>query len=64
MNPIPSEVFGEADEAGVASVCSVDTCVDVPGHSRNSSNTSHGSGYASINSQSDKSCHMRWVGEV
>lgn len=35
---------------------------DAPGHSRNSSNTSHGShasGYASINSQSDKSGHIR-----
>lgn len=50
------EVFGEGEEgdAGLAG--------EVPGHSRNSSNTSHGShasGYASINSQSEVSGHMR-----
>lgn len=50
------EVFGEGEEGegGLAG--------EVPGHSRNSSNTSHGShasGYASINSQSEVSGHMR-----
>ncbi|XP_066965853.1 uncharacterized protein [Macrobrachium rosenbergii] len=40
---------------------------DAPGHSRNSSNTSHGShasGYASINSQSDKSGHISCVPSI
>ena len=52
-----SEVFGEGEEG-------VEGCLggEVPGHSRNSSNTSHGShasGYASINSQSEVSGHIR-----
>lgn len=52
------EVFGEGEEGegGLGG--------EVPGHSRNSSNTSHGShasGYASINSQSEVSGHMRRV---
>ncbi|XP_042867138.1 early estrogen-induced gene 1 protein isoform X2 [Penaeus vannamei] len=49
------EVFGESEEGEGWGA-------EVPGHSRNSSNTSHGShasGYASINSQSDKSGHIR-----
>nr|XP_045581692.1 protein FAM102B-like isoform X4 [Procambarus clarkii] len=50
-----SEVFGDGEEGeGWAG--------EAPGHSRNSSNTSHGShasGYASINSQSEKSGHIR-----
>ncbi|XP_069177973.1 uncharacterized protein [Procambarus clarkii] len=49
-----SEVFGDGEEGeGWAG--------EAPGHSRNSSNTSHGShasGYASINSQSEKSGHI------
>ncbi|XP_045581682.1 EEIG family member 2 isoform X5 [Procambarus clarkii] len=49
-----NEVFGDGEEGeGWAG--------EAPGHSRNSSNTSHGShasGYASINSQSEKSGHI------
>ncbi|KAK8733822.1 hypothetical protein OTU49_006192 [Cherax quadricarinatus] len=50
-----NEVFGDSEEGeGWGG--------EAPGHSRNSSNTSHGShasGYASINSQSEKSGHIR-----
>ncbi|XP_076048318.1 uncharacterized protein LOC143029543 isoform X2 [Oratosquilla oratoria] len=52
------EVIGDSEEM-------LEGTTEVPGHSRNSSNTSHGSGYASINSQShtsqtsDKSGHIR-----
>nr|XP_053655272.1 uncharacterized protein LOC128704246 [Cherax quadricarinatus] len=49
-----NEVFGDSEEGeGWGG--------EAPGHSRNSSNTSHGShasGYASINSQSEKSGHI------
>ncbi|KAK7068465.1 hypothetical protein SK128_021325 [Halocaridina rubra] len=51
------EVIGDSEEGEVWGG-------EAPGHSRNSSNTSHGShasGYASINSQSDKSGHISRV---
>lgn len=50
-----NEVFGDSEEGE-------GWMGEGPGHSRNSSNTSHGShasGYASINSQSEKSGHIR-----
>lgn len=57
--PLETEVFGDSEEGEGSGGGGWGGSEAPGGHSRNSSNTSHASGYASINSQSEKSGHIR-----